>query len=95
LTPLPKINIAFPETPALQYSAMYIDDDWPKVGDGSDYDGKQLLQLVRSGNNPFRRSWDVDLLIQEIETNLDTQVIDIVDVSKGSNSYVSSLLQSS
>jgi hypothetical protein len=35
---------------------MYIDDDWPKEGDGSDYDGKQLLQLVRSGNSPFRRS---------------------------------------
>ncbi|KAJ2903737.1 uncharacterized protein MKZ38_009389 [Zalerion maritima] len=66
---------------------MYIDDDWPKMPDGSDFDGKQLLALVRSGKSPFHGVWDVNLLIQEIEENLDTQVIDIPATYKGSNNY--------
>jgi hypothetical protein len=74
---------------------MYIEDDWPKMADGSDFDGKQLLTLVRSGNSPFHGVWDVNLLIREIEENLDTQVIDIPVFSKGSNNYVSSCWQSS
>jgi hypothetical protein len=72
---------------------MYIDDDWPKMPDGSDFDGKQLLALVRSGKSPFHGVWDVNLLIQEIEENLDTQMIDIPAIYKGSNNYVSYCLQ--
>jgi hypothetical protein len=71
---------------------MYIEEDWPKSADGSDFDGKQLLALVSSGNSPFHGAWNVNLLIQEIEENLNTQVIDIPVVSKGSNNYVSSCL---
>ena len=59
-----------------------------------DFDGKQLLTLVRSGNSPFHGVWDIDLLIQEIEENLGAEVIDIPVVFKGSNKYVSSYLQS-
>lgn len=68
---------------------MSADDDWPQMPDGSDFDGKQLLALVRSGNSPFHGAWDINLLIQEIEENLDTQVVDIPKLYNGSNNYVS------
>lgn len=70
-------------------------DEWPKIPDGRDYDGKQLLTLVRNGNSPFLGVWDVNLLIREIEENVGAQVIDIPVVQKGSNNYVSSCLRSS
>ena len=73
---------------------MSFRDDWPKMQDDSDFDGKQLLTLVRSGNSPFHGVWDINLLIQEIEENLGAEVIDIPVVFKGSNNYVSSYLQS-
>jgi hypothetical protein len=71
---------------------MAFRDDWPKMPDGSDFDGKQLLVLVRSGNSPFHGVWNVNLLIREIEENLGTQVIDVPVIYKGSNSLVSSCL---
>ena len=74
---------------------MSFRDDWPKMPDNSDFDGKQLLSLVRSGNSPFRGVWDINLLIREIEMNLNAHVIDIPVISKGSNNYVSSCLKSS
>ena len=55
----------------------YVEDDWPKMPDSTDFDGKQLLSLVRGGNSPFHGAWDVNLLIREIEKNLGAQVIDI------------------
>ncbi|KDQ49291.1 hypothetical protein JAAARDRAFT_200997 [Jaapia argillacea MUCL 33604] len=55
--------------------------------DGSEFDGTQLLTLVRSGNSPFDGTWDVNLLIREIEENLGDQVIDIPTVYKGYNNY--------
>ena len=70
---------------------MNATDDWPRMPDGSDFDGKELLTLLRSGNSPFRHDWDVNLLIREIEDNLHTHVIVIPLVSKGSNNYVSGL----
>ncbi|KJA25526.1 hypothetical protein HYPSUDRAFT_64707 [Hypholoma sublateritium FD-334 SS-4] len=66
---------------------MAFRDEWPKMQDGIDFDGKHLLTLVRSGNSPFHGVWDVNLLVQEIEENLSTQVIDIPIVHKGSNNY--------
>jgi hypothetical protein len=44
---------------------------------GSDFDGKQLLCLVRQGQSPFEGLWDVSLLIREIEENLPAKVVDI------------------
>ena len=41
----------------------YYCDEWPKMRDGNDLDGKQLLSLVRSGNSPFKGLWEVNLLI--------------------------------
>jgi hypothetical protein len=64
---------------------MYDHDDWLKMPDGSDFDGKQLLTLVRSGNSPFHGLWDVNLLIREIEENLGAQVIIIPVIYKGSS----------
>lgn len=64
-------------------------DDWPSMLDGSQYDGKQLLTLVRDGKSPFQGLWDVNLLIHEIEEHTNTQVVDIPVVDKGSNNYVS------
>ncbi|KAF3310519.1 hypothetical protein TWF173_009406 [Orbilia oligospora] len=55
--------------------------------DGTDFDGKQLLTLVLDGKSPFQGVWDVKLLIQEAEENLNAQVIDIPEVYKGSNNY--------
>ncbi len=64
-------------------------DDWPSLPNGTKYDGKNLLKLVRGGEDPFRPTWGVELLIQEIEQKLKTRVIDIPVVDKGSNNYVS------
>ncbi|KAL8781353.1 MAG: hypothetical protein Q9213_006042 [Squamulea squamosa] len=68
---------------------MVCRDDWPLGPDGEPYDGTQLMDLVRNKCSPFRASWDVELLIREIEAELDTQVIDIPIVEKGSNNYTS------
>lgn len=67
-------------------------DQWPSGPDGSEYDGKKLMDLVRNDSSPFHSALDVKLLIQEIEENLHTQVTDIPIVDKGSNNYVSSSL---
>ncbi len=67
----------------------YIRDDWPKMPDNPDYDGKSLLALVRAGNSPFKHVYDVHLLIQEVEKMMGTRVLDIPLVTKGSNNYVS------
>jgi len=59
--------------------------------DGSKFDGKHLLSLVRGGDSPF--GWGLNLLIRDIEDNIDTQVVDILVLTKGSNKYVSSWLK--
>ena len=70
----------------------YMADDWPKMPDGSDFDGKQLLTMTRSGKSPFHGSWDVNVLIKEIEEKLNFQVIDIPTIDTGANNYVSTCL---
>ncbi|XWW98375.1 hypothetical protein V2A60_006375 [Cordyceps javanica] len=66
---------------------MYYQDPWPSMPDGTNFDGKQLLSLVRSGESPFEGALDVNLLIQELEENLDATVTDIPFVYTGSNNY--------
>ncbi|KAL7949658.1 3-hydroxybutyryl-CoA dehydratase [Trichoderma barbatum] len=66
---------------------FYFRDDWPKMADGTDYDRKQLLDLVRNGKSPFSDVWDVNQLIQEIEEHPDTTVVDIPHVYDGANCY--------
>ncbi|KAL8380947.1 hypothetical protein RB595_005308 [Gaeumannomyces hyphopodioides] len=63
-------------------------DDWPSLPDGSDYDGTDLLSLVRSGRSPFAGVWDVNQLIEEVEANVDgAQVVNIPVVRKGASYY--------
>ncbi|EAQ90081.1 hypothetical protein CHGG_06700 [Chaetomium globosum CBS 148.51] len=62
-------------------------DDWPKMPDGYDFDGRHLLTLVRYGSSPFDNEWDVNLLIQEMEDKFLALVVDIPQVSKGYNHY--------
>ncbi|KAL8955996.1 MAG: hypothetical protein Q9193_006342 [Seirophora villosa] len=62
-------------------------DDWPLGPDGKEYDGKHLMDMVRNNSSPFHASWDVRLLIREVEVNLGEQVTDIPVIDKGSNNY--------
>lgn len=34
-------------------SDSHVDDDWPKMADGSVFDDTELSALVRRGNRPF------------------------------------------
>jgi hypothetical protein len=70
--------------------AMAVEDDWPTMPDGTDYDGKNLLALVRGARSPFDKDRDVKLLINEIENVADAQVVDIPAIKSGSNHYVRS-----
>jgi len=69
----------------------YIRDDWPESPDGSTWDGKNLLQLLQVGKSPFAKDWDVQVLVDELEQRLKTEITDIAAVDKGSNNYVSLL----
>lgn len=62
-------------------------DEWPKMPDGSDWDGTSLLTFVHGGDQFL--AWDVHSLIREVEQSLDTRVVDIPTVSSGANHYVS------
>ena len=75
-------------TPFLQVDDDYFADDWPVMPDGTDYDGKGLLALARSGNSPFRDAWDFDSLTREVESGVGVEIIDVPLVSKGSNNLV-------
>ncbi|KAI4922783.1 hypothetical protein J4E90_001217 [Alternaria incomplexa] len=62
-------------------------DEWPVGSNGEEYDGKQILTLVRDNASPFRDVWNVQLLIDEIEEKLQVEVTDIPTIDKGSNNY--------
>ncbi|OBS20043.1 hypothetical protein FPOA_11764 [Fusarium poae] len=47
----------------------YVRDSWPKTSDGEDFDGFNLLNLVRAGSSPFKDTWNVNKLLQEIEAH--------------------------
>ena len=91
LLPSPRNRSRSSRAFSLDTFVMYYCDDWPKTQDGLDFDGKQLLALVRRGESPFHRVWDVNSLIREVEDNLGTKVTDIPFVHKGSNNYVCSV----
>ncbi|KAJ6779913.1 hypothetical protein PWT90_07828 [Aphanocladium album] len=66
---------------------MYYEDTWPKMPDGTDFDGKRLLDLIQHGKSPFESDWDVKLLMRELEENLGATVAAIPSVYKGSNNH--------
>ena len=48
---LPSLNfIGYPA----KHITMGFRDDWPSGPDGNQYDGKQLMDLVRNDNSPFQ-----------------------------------------
>ena len=65
-------------------------DESPKHADGTAFDGQHLMTLMHNGASPFENLWDVNLLLQEIETRLGAKVVDIPMSSQGSNNYVRS-----
>ncbi|KAG6810278.1 hypothetical protein H0H92_012607 [Tricholoma furcatifolium] len=65
----------------------YAQDDWPTLSDGTDWDGKELPTLIRDGISPFKRIFDVQTLIEEIEKALDAEVVDIPLVTYGAHHY--------
>ena len=67
---------------------MAFQNDWPVTKDGHAYDGLQLLTMVRGGQSPFDGVWDVNVLVEEVERSLNTEVVDIPMIYKGSNNYV-------
>lgn len=67
----------------------YVGDEWPEAPDGSPWDGKNLLRLLRDGASPFRKIWDAKLLLREVEKITETQVVDVPEVFTGTNNYVS------
>ncbi|KAG5333151.1 hypothetical protein C0989_006196, partial [Termitomyces sp. Mn162] len=62
-------------------------DKWPTMPDGSHFDGKHLLTLVREGKSPFKGVWDINQLFREIEEKLGAFVVDIPSVSNGCRNY--------
>lgn len=68
----------------------YRSDDWPSMPDGTEWDGKNLFELLREGKSPLKHVWDANLLLQEVETRFQAQVVDIPQVHYGANNYVSS-----
>jgi hypothetical protein len=73
---------------------MYTLDEWPLLPDGTAFDGKQLLALASSDSSPFKGTWDVNLFFKEVQEVLESEVVDIIVISKGSNNYVSTCRQS-
>lgn len=68
----------------------YFCDDWPSMADGGQYNGTQMLGLLRINKSPFRGIWDVNLLIKETEDVLKASVVHIPFVYHGDSNYVSS-----
>lgn len=69
--------------------AQCLYDEWPKLPDGVDWDGTDLLGLVRDGQNPFGDALDVRALVREIESSINIEITDIPIVSYGANHFVS------
>ncbi|KAF3762250.1 hypothetical protein M406DRAFT_263472 [Cryphonectria parasitica EP155] len=64
-----------------------IEPSWPRSPDGSGWDGKNLLPMVLRGASPFRKTWDVNVLLKEVESILGAQVVDIPQASAGAHNY--------
>ncbi|KAL4924074.1 uncharacterized protein BDV17DRAFT_222641 [Aspergillus undulatus] len=78
-------------------TATYLRDAWPKMPDGRDYDGTNLLRLVIDNKSPFDGLWDVKKLFKEVEQNFRARIVDVPSVTRGSSNcvcYVSLLTRS-
>lgn len=79
-----------PSPPALSTSSGddYLGDHWPQMSDGSQWDGRNLLDLFGRGQSPFGPVWDVSLLLQEVEDKAGATVVGVPRVHTGANNYV-------
>ncbi|RSL51519.1 hypothetical protein CEP54_011390 [Fusarium duplospermum] len=55
----------------------YFEDDYPQAPDGSEWNGLNLLDLLKRNQSPFNPIWDVNLLLQEVEEKLGAKVTDV------------------
>lgn len=66
-------------------------DQWPRSTDGQDWDGTNLLSLLRLNQNPFQETLDINSLMVEIEYTLSKEICDVPKVTHGANHFVSRL----
>lgn len=59
---------------------------WPTMPDGSEFDGRNLLQLHAKHENPF--AFNLQALLNEVEETLVLQIMDISMVGSGANRLV-------
>lgn len=79
-------------SPTVHTEDGYRGDDWPLMPDGTDWNGKDLLELIRDGSSPFGNVWDVRILLEEVETQVQARVVGIPRVHAGANNYVRTVL---
>lgn len=72
--------------------ASYLGDEWPiQMPDGTEYNGQDLLAFVRAQKSPMAPGWDVNTLMNELHQLLGSPILDIPQVTAGSNHYVSTV----
>ena len=79
-------------SPAAPIEDGYCGDDWPLMLDGTEWNGQDLPRLVRDGRGPFGNLWDVLLLLEGVEIQVQVQVVDLPQLHTGSNKYVRTVL---
>lgn len=67
---------------------QYILDEWPKLDDGTEWDGTGLLSLLRADHDPFGGLMDVPAFLREIESSINIEIADVPVVSYGANHFV-------
>ncbi|CAJ0538698.1 Ff.00g066830.m01.CDS01 [Fusarium sp. VM40] len=66
---------------------IYVGDDWPRMRNGTNWDGQNLFELLRKAESPFSPVWDANLLFDEVEDKVGAKVIDVPCVHTGANNY--------
>lgn len=69
---------------------MYCEEDSTSDLRCTNFQGKDLVGLIRCGTSPYDGTWDAHLLLRDIEENLGTEVVNIPCVYTGRKNYVGS-----
>lgn len=77
----------FPGPHSSNKSEGSVEVDFPRSPDGTKWNGKDLSKLISTGNDPFRKILDIKYLIEEVENDIGSQVVDIPKVSAGAHNY--------
>lgn len=62
------------------------------MAEGTEGITKALFGLMRDSSSPSGNIWDVRLLLEEVETQVQARVVDIPQVLIGENNYVRAAL---